>query len=117
MSDVLVAQAETTGVSARLTLEAGILAGRLAHFLATALPADDGAIADRLSSLLAFDDDAPANVIEFVCHRRAEIVADPGWIELRFSLDDVSTELRRAGLDLDPGYVTWLGFVLKFTYE
>ena len=75
-------------------------------------------IGDRLSSLLNFNDaDAPPNVIDFVCHRRAEIVADPGWIELRFSLDDVSTELRGAGLDLDPGYVTWLGFVLKFAYE
>ena len=75
-------------------------------------------IGDRLSSLLNFNDaDAPPNVIDFVCHRRAEIFADPGWIELRFSLDDVSTELRSAGLDLDPGYVSWLGFVLKFAYE
>lgn len=75
------------------------------------------AIDERLSSLLDFQDEPPVNVIDFVCHRRAEIVADPGWIELRFSLDDVSTELRRAGLDLDPGYVSWLGFVLKFAYE
>ncbi|HKP81941.1 MAG TPA: hypothetical protein VJT69_07980, partial [Pyrinomonadaceae bacterium] len=75
------------------------------------------AIDERLSSILDFQDEPPANVIDFVCHRRAEIVADPGWIELRFSLDDVSTELRRAGLDLDPGYVSYLGFVLKFAYE
>jgi hypothetical protein len=75
------------------------------------------AIDKQLSSLLDFQDEPPANVIDFVCHRRAEIVADPGWIELRFSLDDVSTELRRAGLDLDPGYVSYLGFVLKFAYE
>lgn len=54
MSDVLVAQAETTGVSERLTLEAGILAGRLAHFLATALPADDGAIGGGRRFLEAF---------------------------------------------------------------
>lgn len=74
------------------------------------------AIDERLSFLLALEEET-VNPIDFVCHRRAEIVADPGWIELRFSLDDVSTELRRAGLDLDPGYVSYLGFVLKFAYE
>jgi hypothetical protein len=74
------------------------------------------AIDERLSFLLALEEET-VNVIDFVCHRRAEIVADPGWIELRFSLDDVSTEIRRAGLDLDPGYVSYLGFVLKFAYE
>lgn len=56
-------------------------------------------------------------LIEFVCARRAAIVADPGWIEARFSLSDVSTDLRRTGLDLDPGYVPWLGVVVKFVYE
>ena len=58
-----------------------------------------------------------AALIEFVCRRRAEIVADPGWIEVRFSLDEVATEIRRAGLDLDPGYVPWLGVVVRFIYE
>ena len=56
-------------------------------------------------------------LIEFVCGRRAEVVGEPGWIEARFSLDDVSTDLRRAALDLDPGYVPWLGVVVKFVYE
>lgn len=54
MSDALLTQAETIGVSERLTFEAGILAGRLAHFLATALPADDGAIAGGRRFLEAF---------------------------------------------------------------
>jgi hypothetical protein len=55
--------------------------------------------------------------IAFVCHRQAEILADPGWIEVRLSLNDVSTAIRRAGLDLDPGYLPWLGVVLRFVYE
>ena len=59
----------------------------------------------------------PATLLHFVCHRRAEIVADPGWFEVRFSLDDVATEIRRAGLDLDAGYLRWLGAVVKFIYE
>jgi hypothetical protein len=55
--------------------------------------------------------------IVFVCQRAAEIVADPGWIEVRFSLNDVSTAIRRAGLDLDPGWLPWLGVVVRFVYD
>lgn len=69
-------------------------------------------IVERLRYLIEVEDP-----IEFVCHRSAEIVADPGWFEIKFSLDDVSTEIRRAGLDLDPGYVSWLGVVVRFSYE
>jgi hypothetical protein len=60
---------------------------------------------------------APRLLRDWICRRRARVVADPGWIEAHFSLDEVSTEIRRAGLDLDPGYVPWLGVVLKYVYE
>lgn len=59
----------------------------------------------------------PERAMQFVCRRRAIIAADPGWIELRFSLHDVSTAIRRARLDLDPNYVPWLGVVVRFVYE
>jgi hypothetical protein len=72
---------------------------------------------EHLSSFLVFEDEPPPSLIDFVCRRRAEIIADPGWIEVRFSLDEVSTEIRRAGLDLDPGYMSWLGIVMRFVYE
>jgi hypothetical protein len=49
--------------------------------------------------------------------RSAEVVADPGWIDVCFSLPDVSTAVRRAGLDLDLGYLPWLGVVMRFVYE
>jgi len=52
-----------------------------------------------------------------VCRRRARVLGDSGWIDLYFRLNDVATEIRRAGLDLDPGFVPWLGVVLKFHYE
>jgi hypothetical protein len=58
-----------------------------------------------------------ADLVDFICRRRAEIVADPGWIEVRLATEEVSTEIRRAGLDLDPGYLPYLGVVLKFRYE
>jgi len=74
-------------------------------------------IVERLRGALEFDDESESALLNFVCYRRAEVVADPGWIELRFSLDEVATEIRSAGLDLDPGYVPWLGLVVKFVYE
>jgi hypothetical protein len=74
-------------------------------------------IVERLRAALEFDDEPESALLDFVCYRRAEVVADPGWIELRFSVDEVATEIRRAGLDLDPGYVPWLGLVVKFVYE
>ena len=49
--------------------------------------------------------------------RDARVVAEPGWIELRLSLDQVSVDVRRAGLDLDPGWVPWLGVVIRYVYE
>lgn len=74
-------------------------------------------IVERLGALLDFEDAPQTRLLEFVCCRRAEIVADPGWIDVRFSLDEVATEIRRAGLDLDPGYLSWLGVVVRFVYE
>lgn len=60
---------------------------------------------------------APGRLKDWICRRNARVIADPGWIEAHFKLDDVFTEIRRAGLDLDPGYVPWLGVVLKYVYE
>jgi hypothetical protein len=48
--------------------------------------------------------------------RGATMVLAPGTIEVSFSLDDVDLRVRRAGLDLDPGFVWWLGSVVRFHY-
>ena len=56
-------------------------------------------------------------LMQFVCRRPALIVADPGWIEVRFSLQDIALEIRRVGLDIDPDYLPWLGVVVRFVYE
>lgn len=74
-------------------------------------------LVERLSSLLDPEDETEGLLLESICYRRAEIVADPGWVEVRLSLDDVATDIRRAGLDLNPGYVPWLGVVVVFVYE
>lgn len=56
-------------------------------------------------------------LLDRVCRRQAQIISEPGWLEIVFPLDTVSTEIRRAALDLDPGYLPWLGQVVKFRYE
>jgi hypothetical protein len=76
----------------------------------------DRVVAD-LRDRLERPDDPPLALLDAVCRRRAEIVADPGWIEARFSAEDADAELRRAALDLDPGWLPWLGAVVVFAYD
>jgi len=55
-------------------------------------------------------------LLETLCRRPADIHFEPGWIELHFRLDTATTVIRRSGLDRDPGWVPWLGTVVKFAY-
>ena len=64
----------------------------------------------------AMPEETDAAMLRRSIQRTAIVIADPAWIELRFALADASVELRRAGLDLDPGWVPWLGVVLRFVY-
>jgi hypothetical protein len=52
-----------------------------------------------------------------VCQRPGRLRFEPGWIELHLSLEQVDTRIRRLGLDLDAGYLPWLGCVLRIRYE
>jgi hypothetical protein len=52
-----------------------------------------------------------------------DIFAIPGLIEIDachvdvfYALDSVNPDVRRAGLDIDPGWLPWLGKVVKFHY-
>lgn len=72
------------------------------------------ALRERLPALEP-DRGDPALLLS-VCRRHAVIQADPGWIDVDLRLDEVSVEVRRAGLDLDPGYLPWLGCVVRFRY-
>lgn len=51
--NVIYNQSKATAISARLTHEVGLLAGRLAHFLATALPPGEGAMTEGQTFLWA----------------------------------------------------------------
>ncbi|MFN0122736.1 MAG: hypothetical protein ACKV2V_19735 [Blastocatellia bacterium] len=75
----------------------------------------------HLATLLARPGETPAQTLTWVCRRRAEILADAlpdatAWIDAHFSLDQAATDIRRAGLDLNPGYLSWLGTVVRFIY-
>ncbi|MQA90379.1 MAG: hypothetical protein GEU90_09095 [Gemmatimonas sp.] len=87
----------------------------------TALEALALQVAERFSDRLIEDGGAapePAlRMVRRVARREARFVASPGWIDVVLSLDDVAVEVRRAGLDLDPGWIPWLGTVVRFVYE
>jgi hypothetical protein len=59
----------------------------------------------------------PFGVVAEIAFHRGEILAETGWIEVHLSLRDVDVDVRRAGLDIDPGWVPWLGVVVRFVYE
>jgi hypothetical protein len=70
----------------------------------------------ELKRRLERPDAEPGELLELVCRRSGEVIFDHGWIELRLPLDEASPDLRRAGLDLDPGWIAWLGAVVRFVY-
>jgi hypothetical protein len=78
-----------------------VVAGRWSHATAAALR--------RL--------DDPDEVVRSVLRRTGLIRYAPGWIDVRMPVDQVDLEVRRAGLDLDPGWVPWLGTVVRYVYE
>ncbi|MDH3299297.1 MAG: hypothetical protein OES24_02210 [Acidimicrobiia bacterium] len=54
--------------------------------------------------------------IDRIWPRPAVIDRSPGWIEVELPLDSVDVAIRAAALDLDPGFVWWLGSVVRFRY-
>jgi hypothetical protein len=54
---------------------------------------------------------------DWLVRRPGHIAATQGWIDIVLPRDSVSLAVRSAGLDLDPGFVPWLGTVLEFRYE
>jgi hypothetical protein len=84
-------------------------------------PATEGAdaVLRGLRTRLAgrrLDERADADLLRQVVDRPGVVRADPGWLEVELRLDDVDTDLRTAGLDLDPGPLSWLGCTVVFCY-
>ncbi|WP_206188723.1 hypothetical protein, partial [Streptomyces kanamyceticus] len=57
-----------------------------------------------------------AAVVRGLAARRGTVFLSPGWIEVVLALDEVDVGVRVAGLDLDPGWIPWLGRVICFRY-
>jgi hypothetical protein len=72
--------------------------------------------ADDITRLLAARLGAEPFDRHALLRRRAEIVADPGWIEVHLLLDELKTAVRRTGLDVDPGWLPFLGCVVRIVY-
>jgi hypothetical protein len=64
----------------------------------------------------AEEQDAEA-VFERVVRRSGAVLQQTGWIEVVLDVADTDVVVRRAGLDLDPGWVPWIGAVVRFRYE
>ena len=59
----------------------------------------------------------PFGVVAQLAARPGSVLARSGWIEVHLSLADVDVAVRRAGLDIDPGWVPWLGTVVRYVYS
>ncbi|THA39092.1 hypothetical protein [Streptomyces sp. A1547] len=60
--------------------------------------------------------DDPFGAVAAVARRPGRITAETGWIEAELAVADTDLAVRRAGLDLDPGWVGWLGVVVRYRY-
>ena len=49
--------------------------------------------------------------------RRARVAITPTHVDIFFRLNAADVKVRRAGLDIDPGWVPWFGRVVTFHYE
>jgi hypothetical protein len=83
-------------------------ANRIAHHAARWI----SATADRLDD----PNCEPAEICRRIALRRGLIEVEPGWIDVRLDLSEVDVDMRIAGLDIDPGWVPWLGTVVRFSY-
>jgi hypothetical protein len=72
-----------------------------------------GTVAARLPDPKDAD---PAGVVPRLARRTGHVVADPGWLDIHLRLAEIDVDVRRAGLDLDPGWVPWLATVVRFVY-
>jgi hypothetical protein len=74
------------------------------------------AVAALLEQARHPQDDTRPPTLWSLARRPGRILADPGWLEVQLELDGIDVSIRRAGLDLDPGWLGWLGVVVVFRY-
>jgi hypothetical protein len=81
---------------------------------ADALAARTAAAWEQWLALHAADLHAPR--VTAVCRRPGRVRFEPGWLEVHLPLDAADARLRRLALDIDPGWLPWLGCVVRICY-
>ncbi|MGR6320741.1 hypothetical protein Q2K19_22090 [Micromonospora soli] len=71
------------------------------------------ATADRLGH----DGDDSLPEVRARLRRPGHVDAQAGWFVIHLPLASADPVVRRAGLDLDPGWVPWLGAVVRYVYD
>jgi hypothetical protein len=61
-------------------------------------------------------DDEQVATLE-LAQRQGVVEGEPGLLKVVLRLDEVDIEVRRAGLDIDPGWLPWLGAIVRYRYE
>ncbi|MEL6563230.1 MAG: hypothetical protein AAFQ59_02210 [Pseudomonadota bacterium] len=84
------------------------IAPALAAFLARIMPAMRARLADAL--------DGSPDTVGHILRRAARIDLAPAEIDVVFAMADADAATRRAGLDVDPGWVPALGHIMRFHY-
>ncbi|WP_341644924.1 hypothetical protein [Thauera sp. SDU_THAU2] len=101
----------------------------LADFLADASGLDPGS--DPLAALAALGPGHDAGAVDAAARRfhgdaalaalrverPARVRTTASRVDLHLRLADASLDIRRAGLDIDPGWLPWLGCVVRFHYD
>jgi len=73
-------------------------------------------LCDLLVQRLAWQGGVAA-MLDWLCRRFAHLRSEPGWLTVVLPLDAIDTDVRRAMLDINPGYLPWLGRVVEIAYE
>ncbi|MBE9064935.1 hypothetical protein, partial [cf. Phormidesmis sp. LEGE 11477] len=55
--------------------------------------------------------------LKAVISRPGYLAFTPTHIDLTFDLSQIDIRIRKAGLDLNPGWLPWFGRVVQFHYE
>lgn len=72
----------------------------------------------HLRARLALSEDPPLSaLLDRICGKAGRLLRTRTHLDLYLPLDSADADLRRAGLDLDPGWVPALGCVVSFHYE
>ena len=74
-------------------------------------------VREELAAALADGPDTSVSLAETLLLRRGRLWIGSAHVDLVMDLEDVSLAVRRAGLDVDPGWVPELGRVVSFFYE